>query len=159
MDRGHLDYRSGGKRMEPMKSHAVRVVLSFAVFVALAACLGDLAAANGTVRETEFSTSLTEATGIVRIVVAVFGGLIGLLGIFVAIKGVGGTADVSGSISKHGKLSMKRVSQGVVITLIGAAVLIGALYYLPEKRTERELTGKEITIESEEGKKREVLAK
>jgi len=145
--------------MKPMKIRVVRFVATFAVLVALVVYLSDLAVANGSVREIEFSTSLTEATGIVRIVVAVFGGLISILGIFVAIKGVAGTADVSGSVSKYGKISMKRVSQGVVITLIGAAVLIGALYFLPEKKTERELTGKEITIERESGKSREVLKK
>lgn len=65
-----------------------------------------------------------------------------------------GTADVSMSVSEHRNLSLKRVSQGVVITLIGAAILIGALYLLPEKRTERQIKGKEITIERESGKER-----
>ena len=110
-------------------------------------------------KETEYSTSLSEATGVVRIIVAAFGGLIGLLGIAVAFKGVAGEADVSVSLSEHRKLSMKRVSQGVVITLIGAAVLVGALYFLPEKRTERELTGKEITIEHEGGRVKEEVLK
>jgi hypothetical protein len=113
-----------------------------------------VALANGEVTETQFSTSLSESTGIVRIIVAVFGGLIGVLGIVLAFRGVGGTADVSMSVSEHRKLSMKRVSQGVVITLIGAAILIGALYLLPEKRTERQVKGKDITIEREAGKER-----
>lgn len=119
----------------------------------------NLAYGNGTVRETEYSTSLSEATGIVRIIVAVFGGLIGLLGIVVALKGAAGKADLSVSVSEHRSFSMKRVSQGVVITLIGAAVLVGALYFLPDKKTERELTGKEITIERESGKIKEVMKK
>lgn len=119
----------------------------------------NLAYGNGTVRETEYSTSLSEATGIVRIIVAFFGGLIGLLGIVVALKGAAGKADLSVSVSEHRSFSMKRVSQGVVITLIGAAVLVGALYFLPDKKTERELTGKEITIERESGKIKEVMKK
>ena len=110
--------------------------------------------ANGEVTETQYSTSLSEATGIVRIIVAVFGGIIGVLGIVVTFRGVGGTADVSMSVSDHRKLSLKRVSQGVVVTLIGAAILIGALYLLPEKRTERQIKGKDITIEHEPGKER-----
>ena len=110
--------------------------------------------ANGEVTETQYSTSLSEATGIVRIIVAVFGGLIGVLGIVVAFRGVGGTADVSMSVSEHRKLSMKRISQGVVITLIGAAVLLGALYLLPEKMSERQIKGKEITIERESGREK-----
>lgn len=138
---------------------ARRTVIFLVVFVALSICLIDLAAANGQVRETEYSTSLTESTGIVRIVVAIFGGLIGILGILVASKGAVGNAEVSGSVSKVGQFSMKRVSQGIVITLIGAAVLIGALYFMPDKKTERELTGKEITIERDAGRSREVLKK
>ena len=140
-----------------------RTLTRWLAFVAFLFVFGigmvNLAHGNGTVKETEFSTSLSEATGIVRIIVAVFGGLIGLLGIVVALKGVAGKADLSVSLSEHRSLSMKRVSQGVIITLIGAAVLVGALYFLPEKKTERELTGKEITIEREPGKEKEVLKK
>ena len=110
----------------------------------------DLTFANGKITETEFSTSLTEATGIVRIIVAVFGGLIGVLGIAVAAIGIGGKADVTMSLSEHKKLSLTRVSQGVVITVIGAAILVAAVYLLPEKRTEREVSGKEITIERDQ---------
>jgi len=110
----------------------------------------DLAFANGKITETEFSTSFTEATGIVRIIVAVFGGLNGVLGIAVAAKGIGGKADVTMSLSEHKKLSLTRVSQGVVITVIGAAILVAAVYLLPEKRTEREVSGKEITIERDQ---------
>ncbi len=142
-----------------MRSASLRASAFLALVVAIAFCATDFVLANGSVRETEYSTSLTEATGIVRIVVAVFGGLIGVLGIVVALKGVGGAADVSASVGKQAKLSMKRVSQGVVLTLIGAAVLVGALYFLPDKKTERELTGKEITIEREAGKTREVMKK
>ena len=97
--------------------------------------------AYGMVSETEFSTSLSEATGVVRVFVALFGGIIGVLGIVVAFRGVSGTADVEVSVSDHGKLSMKQVSQGVVITLIGT------LYLLPEKKSERQIKGNQITIE------------
>lgn len=140
-----------------MHSAVLRATALLAFATAIAFCTTDLVVANGSVRETEYSTSLTEATGIVRIVVAVFGGLIGILGILVALKGVGGAADVSASVGKQAKLSMRRVSQGVVLTLIGAAVLVGALYFLPDKKTERELTGKEISIEREAGKTKEVM--
>lgn len=124
------------------------------VLILCVAGANNVVLANGEVIETQFSTSLSEATGIVRIIVAVFGGVIGVLGIVVAFRGVGGTADVSMSVSEHKKLTMKRVSQGVVITLIGAAILIGALYLLPEKRTERQIKGKEITIERDSEKER-----
>ncbi len=116
------------------------------------------ALANGEVTETEYSTSLSEATGIVRVIVALFGGVIGVLGIVVAFRGVGGTADVSMSVSEHRKLTMKRIGQGVVITIVGAAILIGALYLLPEKKTERHIRGKEITIERESGHERMRMA-
>lgn len=116
--------------------------------------LPDPVLANGKVTETVFSTSLSEATGIVRIIVAVFGGVIGVLGIAVAVKGVAGKADLTMSLSEHRNLSLKRISQGVVITLIGAGILVAALYLLPEKRTEREVTGKEVIIERDEGRER-----
>ena len=124
----------------------------FMVLLGLFSVVGSVLANGAQVTETQYSTSLSEATWIVRVIVAVFGGIIGVLGIVVAFRGVGGTADVSMSVSEHRKLSMKRISQGVVITLIGAAILISALYLLPENRTERQITGKEITIEREAGK-------
>jgi len=127
-------------------------ILGPLLLVLLVSLIGaNHALANGEVNETQFSTSLSESTGIVRIIVALFGGLIGVLGIVVAFRGVGGTAEVSMSVSEHKTLSMKRISQGVVITLIGGAILIGALYLLPEKRTERQVKGKEITIERDAG--------
>ncbi|BBO17240.1 conserved hypothetical protein [Candidatus Brocadia pituitae] len=136
------------------KKHFLQSVGSLLVVLLLFFLVVNGVLANGEVTETQYSTSLSEATGMVRIIVAVFGGIIGVLGIVVALRGVGGTADVSMSVSEHRKLSLKRVSQGVVITLIGAAILIGALYLLPEKRTERHIKGKEIIIEHESGNER-----
>jgi hypothetical protein len=133
-----------------------RLIVSATCAGALLAAIGgaDVALANGKVTETEYSTSLSEATGVVRIVVAVFGGLIGLLGIAVAFKGVAGKADVELSVGEHRGVSLKRIGQGVVITLIGAGILVAAVYLLPEKRTEREVTGKEVTIDREQGRER-----
>jgi hypothetical protein len=136
------------------KKHLRKSVRPLLVVLIIFFSVVNVVLANGEVNETQYSTSLSEATGIVRIIVAIFGGIIGVLGIAVAFRGVGSTADVSISVSEHRKLSLKRVSQGVVITLIGAAILIGALYLLPEKRTERQIKGKDITIERESGKER-----
>lgn len=145
--------------MQRISNRWIRPLATLGVLLLIIFVSSDLVLANGTMRETEYSTSLSEATGIVRIVVAVFGGLIGLLGIFVAFKGVAGKADVSVSLSEHRNLSLKRVSQGVVITMIGATILVAAIYLLPDKRTERELTGKEITIERGPEKVKEVMRK
>ena len=136
------------------KKRLLQGVYPFLMVLLVVFCIVGGVLANGEVTETEYSTSLSEATGIVRIIVAVFGGVIGVLGIVVAFRGIGGTAEVSVSVSEHRNLSMKRISQGVVITLIGAAILIGALYLLPEKKTERQIKGKEITIERESGQER-----
>jgi hypothetical protein len=135
--------------MGTVRSFAVSLFCVGVLLVGLGA--HEMAFANGKVTETQYSTSLSEATGIVRIVVAVFGGLIGLLGIVVAAKGVAGKADVELSVSEHRSLSFKRISQGVVITVVGAGILVAALYLLPEKRTEREVTGTDITIERGQG--------
>lgn len=129
-------------------------LIAFIVLVVLA--VGALA--NGEITAIEFSTSLLKTTGVVRIIVAIFGGLIGLLGILVVVKGVAGKSDVSISLSKHQKIVFKRVTQGVVITIIGAAILLAAVYLLPEKRTERHITGKEMTIEREDGRERLITA-
>lgn len=149
--------RLGDKIMKPIKVAWVRYLWSIGtIFLLTCASEFVIAVENGTVRETEYSTSLSDAAGIVRIIVAAFGGVIGILGVLVVVKGVAGTADVSGSVPKLGSISMKRVSQGVVITLIGAAVLIGALYLLPDKKVEREITGQGITIEEQSGAGRRV---
>jgi hypothetical protein len=141
---------SWNKRRIAMKQISKSILSSCSVLFLLAG-LSVSGLVHGMVNETEYSTSLSEAAGIVRIIVAAFGGIIGVLGIVVTLKGVGDTADVSMSVAEHKSLSMKRVSQGVVITLIGAAILIGALYLLPEKKTERQIKGEEIRIERKDG--------
>ena len=55
----------------------------------------DVVLANGEITETEFSTSLSEATGIVRVIVAVFGGIIGVFGIITLIASIFATASIS----------------------------------------------------------------
>jgi len=147
MNKPQVNTESEMKEKHKLHSLTPSYIALFALFWLVGCGL-----AYGMVTETQFSTSLSEATGIVRIVIAVFGGIIAVLGIIVAFRGVGGTADVSMSVSDHGKLSMKRVSQGVVITLIGSVVLISALYLLPEKKTERQIKGNEITIERDSDK-------
>jgi hypothetical protein len=114
----------------------------------------SLVFANGEIIERESSTS------IVRIIVVAIGGIVSILGIVVAYKGIGGKADVELSVSEQKKIIFKNVSQGVVITIIGAMILIAAVYFLPEKGKERRITGKEITIErSPDGRTREVMKK
>ncbi len=127
------------------------IVSLFMVFVLLLVGT-SLVFANTDVVETEYSTS------IVRIIVVAIGGIISVLGIVVAYKGIGGKADVELSVSEQKKIIFKNVSQGVVITIIGALILIAAVYFLPEKGKERSITAKELTIErSPDGRTREVM--
>lgn len=102
---------------------------------------------NGEITETEYSTALSEGTTIVRIIVAVLGGLVVVLGFIVALKGVGGKADIELALSEKRRLSFKKVSQGVVIVIVGAAILVAAVYLLPEKKKERVIKGEEIELE------------
>ncbi len=107
--------------------------------------------ANGESIERESSTS------IVRIIVVAIGGIVSILGILVAYKGIGGKADVELSVSEQKKIIFKSVSQGVVITIIGAMILIAAVYFLPEKGKERHTTWKEKITESDpDGTTREI---
>ncbi len=129
------------------------IVSLFMIFVLLLVGT-SLVFANGEIIERESSTS------IVRIIVVVIGGIISVLGIVVAYKGIGGKADVEISVSEQRKIIFKSVSQGVVITIIGAMILIVAVYLLPEKGKERRITAKDLTIErSSDGTTREVMKK
>jgi len=130
-----------------MKHPARRSLTSLALTLIALLTAISLAGANGTITETEYSTSLAEATGIVRIIVAIAGGVVAVLGIVVALRNIGGTAGVEISVSEQKKMKIKNISQGVVIVLIGAAMLVAAVYLLPEKQRERHITGKEITVD------------
>ncbi len=130
-----------------MKHPARRSLTSLALILVALLTAISLAGANGTITETEYSTSLAEATGIVRIIVAIAGGVVAVLGIVVALRNIGGTAGVEISVSEQKKMAFKNISQGVVIVLIGAAMLVAAVYLLPEKQRERHITGKEITVD------------
>lgn len=143
MDEEHVGLK---KNSEIYLWSIVKATMMLIVLVGLIV-LYETVQANGDITDTEYSTSLSEATGIVRIIVSIFGGLIGILGIYIAFKGLAGKSDVSIGLGKHKKIEFKRVSQGVVITIIGAAILITALYLLPEKKRERVISGKEIIIE------------
>jgi len=130
-----------------MKHPARRPLTSLALILVALLTAISLAGANGTITETEYSTSLAEATGIVRIIVAIAGGVVAVLGIVVALRNIGGTAGVEISVSEQKKMAFKNISQGVVIVLIGAAMLVAAVYLLPEEQRERYITGKEITVD------------
>ncbi len=122
------------------------IVSLFMIFVSLF-IVTSFVFANGEIIEKESSTS------IVRIIVVAIGGIISVLGIVVAYKGIGGKADVELSVSEQKKIIFKSVSQGVVITIIGAIILIAAVYFLPEKGKESHTTWKKKTIEhSSEGR-------
>ena len=117
------------------------IVSLFMIFVLLLVDT-SLVFANGEIIERESSTS------IVRIIVVAIGGIISVLGIVVAYKGIGGKADVELSVSEQKKIIFKSVSQGVVITIIGAMILIAAVYFLPEKGKESHTTWKKKITES-----------
>ncbi len=100
-----------------------------------------LALANGEETTTEYSTNAW-----IRTVIAVIGGLIAVLGILLAFKNATALSDVgvSGSREKGVNVRLKKVSQGVIITLLGVVVLVAGLYLLPEKSVVTTIKGKEI---------------
>jgi hypothetical protein len=112
-------------------------VLSLAVLAA-----PTLGWANGQVTETVYSTD-----AVVRILIAAIGGVLAVLGVVLAFKNAMLTSDVSLSRSS---VEFRKISQGVVIALLGVAVLIAGLYLLPDKTSVTDITGKEI-IRSPEG--------
>ena len=127
------------------------IVSLFMIFVLMFA-VSSIVFANGETIERESSTS------IVMIIVVAIGGIISVLGIVVAYKGIGGKADVEISVSEQKKIKFKSVSQGVVITIIGAMILIAAVYFLPEKGKEHHTTWKKKITESRpDGTTREIM--
>jgi len=100
-----------------------------------------LALANGEETTTEYS-----ANAWIRTVIAVIGGVIAVLGIVLAFKNATALSDVgvSGSREKGINLHLKKVSQGVIITLLGVVVLVAGLYLLPDKSVVHIVKGKVI---------------
>ena len=98
--------------------------------------------------ETDYSQSPFDAAGIVRIVVALIGGLIAILGFIVVLRGIQGKADIRVAVGKGRGISFKQVNQGVVIIITGVILLVGSIYLLPAKT--REVTRTEdVTITPE----------
>jgi hypothetical protein len=112
------------------------VLLVFALVSLLAS--PDSANANGELRETNYSVE----AGVRWFVIAI-GGLIALGGIILTSMNIRTLASVDISLEKK-SASMRQVSQGVVIAIVGAAVLVATMYFLPEKSSERTVTGKTI---------------
>jgi hypothetical protein len=100
--------------------------------------------------ETDYSQSPYDAAGIVRIVIALIGGLIAVLGFVVTLRGVKGQADVRLSLGKNRDITFNKISQGVVVIITGVIVLIGSIYFLPSKT--REVTTTEDTTTGPDGK-------
>ena len=119
--------------MNPRSRSCGRSAATLAVGMILVA---SNAMANGTITTTEYSTN-----ALIRVVIAVIGGIVAVFGISLASKNAGALSNVS--LSRK-SFNLKGVSQGVVVTLLGAAVLIAGLYFLPEKTLVTETTGKSI---------------
>lgn len=81
------------------------------------------------------TTAPASHAGVLFIVAAVIGGLIALLGIAIAFRSSGGNADISATLPSGGSIKLRGVGQGVVIALIGAGVLVAALYFYPQEET------------------------
>ncbi len=58
------------------------------------------------------------------LLVAVFGGIIALLGFFLTFRGVKSPADVTIKIPGGGEVKFSKIGQGVVLTIIGTIINI-----------------------------------
>ena len=83
------------------------------------------------------------------IIVAVLGGIIAFLGIILAFRGVTSPAEVSIKIPNIGTFKFNKVGQGVVLAIIGAIILVSALYLYPPTTT-KTIT-ETTTTEGEDG--------
>jgi len=100
--------------------------------------------ANGEITTHEETTST-----VVALVICVIGGVIAILGIVVAAKGGRASSDLEIKFGENKTLKLSKLTQGVVIVLVGAAVLIAGLYNLP--KTTKQETIKAKTIEEKDG--------
>ena len=102
----------------------------------------------------------SNGTSYLFIIIAVIGGIIALLGIILAFRGVTSPAEVSIKIPNIGAFKFNKVSQGVVLAIIGAIILVSVLYLYPTTTT-KTIT-ETTTTEGEDGTRiihRETMAK
>ena len=114
-----------------------RVFWTVAIGYAFAILFPQLVLANGHITETTYS-----ADAFIRLLIAGIGGVLAVLGVALAFKNSGIISSVSLSTSGA---EFRKISQGVVIALLGVIVLIAGLYLLPDKTKVTDTTGKTIT--------------
>ncbi len=102
--------------------------------------------ANGEIVTREESTSI-----VVPLIISALGGAVAILGVLLAARGGRAASGLRITFGKDKTLTLTKLTQGVVIVLIGAAILIAGLYNLP--KTKKEETIKAKTIEEKDGKK------
>jgi hypothetical protein len=118
----------------------IKIILAASVYILLVASNLAWAAVR---------TEPSKGASYLFIVVAVLGGIIALLGIILAFRGVKSSAEVSIKIPGVGTFKFNKVGQGVVLAIIGAIILVSALYLYPTTTTK---TVTETTIiEGEDG--------
>lgn len=81
------------------------------------------------------TTESAEGASYLFIFIAFIGGIIALLGIILAFRGVTSPAEVSIEIPGGGTFKFSKVGQGVVLTIIGGIILVFALYLYPTSTT------------------------
>ncbi len=102
----------------------------------------------------------SNGTSYLFIIIAVIGGIIALLGIILAFRGVTSPAEVSIKVTKIGAFRFSKVSQGIVLVIIGAIIMIAVLYLYPTTTT-KTIT-ETTTTEDEDGTRiihRELMAR
>lgn len=95
------------------------------------------------------STEPSKGASYLFIVAAVLGGIIALLGIILAFRGVKSPTEVSIKIPGVGTFKVNKIGQGVVLAIIGAIILVSALYLYPKTTTKTVI--ETTTIEGEDG--------
>ena len=95
------------------------------------------------------------ASTIVAIIIVIAGGLISLLGVYIVSRRHRGSSDVAIKIGPKLEMKMTKLTQGVVIVLLGVIVLVVGLLYLPSNKTKRTVEGERILLD-ERGRVEEV---
>lgn len=126
----------------PEKRKIVRSVVVFLATLIAAAT----ASANGEITTHEETTSI-----VVPLIISLIGGAVASLGIYLAAKGGRAASNLRITFGANRTVTLTRLTQGVVIVLIGATILVAGLYNLPKVKKEETIKAK--TIEEQNGKR------
>ena len=132
------------RRCDQKQWHSSLEMIALSCLLIALAVLAPTALANGSVTEWRESTSV-----VVPLVILVLGGVVALLGVYIVFRRQRGSSDVTIQIGPTVIIRMSRLTQGVLVVLLGVIVLIVGLLNVPRTTTKRDIQGKVIRFDKD----------